>query len=172
MSNSFVTPWTVACQAPLSTGFSRALEWVAVPSCRDLSDPGIKPASLTSPALAGSFITTRAIWEVYILMVPQIYLFHLSPLLHSYSGFQNIHLMKLNCNQSNLAETIQQLFITNGEMKGQGGLVCVSPQCGKELDTTGKPNNNGEIPKLSANHITSMISLVIQCYFLTCQTFS
>ena len=32
MSDSFVTPWTVACQAPLSVGFSQAriLEWVAI----------------------------------------------------------------------------------------------------------------------------------------------
>ena len=31
----FATLWTVACQAPLSMGFSRRiLEWVAVPSSR------------------------------------------------------------------------------------------------------------------------------------------
>ena len=46
----FVTPWTVACQAPLSTEFSRILEWVATPS-RDLPDPGIKPTSPVFPAL-------------------------------------------------------------------------------------------------------------------------
>ena len=30
----FVTPWTVACQAPLSMGIlqARILEWVAIPS--------------------------------------------------------------------------------------------------------------------------------------------
>ena len=35
------TLWTVACQAPLSMGFSRAriLEWVAVPSSRGSSQP-------------------------------------------------------------------------------------------------------------------------------------
>ena len=47
----------------------------------------------------------------------------------------------------NFAETIQQLFITNGEMKGQGGMACCSPQGREELDTTEKLNNNGEIPK-------------------------
>ena len=30
----FVTPWTVAHQAPLSMEFSRILEWVAMPSFR------------------------------------------------------------------------------------------------------------------------------------------
>ena len=29
----------------------------------DLPDPGIEPASLTSPALAGRFSTTSATWE-------------------------------------------------------------------------------------------------------------
>ena len=29
----------------------------------DLQDPGIEPASLTSSALAGGFLTTRATWE-------------------------------------------------------------------------------------------------------------
>ena len=58
----FATPWTVAHQAPLSLGFSKAriLEWVAMPSSRDLPHLGIKPASLKSPALAERFLTTRA----------------------------------------------------------------------------------------------------------------
>ena len=46
----FETPWTVARQAPLSTGVlqARILEWVAMPSSRDLPNPGIEPRS---PAL-------------------------------------------------------------------------------------------------------------------------
>ena len=31
VSNSFVTPWTVACQAPLSTGFPRQEHWRGLP---------------------------------------------------------------------------------------------------------------------------------------------
>ena len=56
----FATPWTVACQAPLSMGFSRQEYWsgLAFPTPGDLLDPGIKPASLTSPTLAGGFFTT------------------------------------------------------------------------------------------------------------------
>ena len=42
---------------------ARILEWVAIPFSRNLSNLGIKPASLTSPALAGWFFTTRATWE-------------------------------------------------------------------------------------------------------------
>ena len=44
-----VTPWTVACQAPLSMGFSRQEYWsrLPCPPPGDLPDPGIKPRSLT-----------------------------------------------------------------------------------------------------------------------------
>ena len=54
----FVTPWTVACQAPLSMGFPRQEYWSGLPfpSLRDLSDPGIEPQSLASPALALSYL--------------------------------------------------------------------------------------------------------------------
>ena len=38
-------------------------EWLPCPPPADLPDPGIKPASLTSPALAGGFFTTSATWE-------------------------------------------------------------------------------------------------------------
>ena len=54
MSDSSVTPWTVAHQTPLSMGFSRQEYWseLTFPSLWDLPDPGRKPAS---PALAGGF---------------------------------------------------------------------------------------------------------------------
>ena len=47
VSDSFAAPWTVACQAPLSMGFSRQGYWngLPFPSPGDLSDPGIKPVS-------------------------------------------------------------------------------------------------------------------------------
>ena len=50
-------PWTVACKAPLSTGFSRQEHWRRLPFLTpgDLLDPGIKPASL---ALVSGFFTT------------------------------------------------------------------------------------------------------------------
>ena len=41
----------------------RILEWVTMPSPEDLSDPGIQPAFLMSPALAGGFFTISATWE-------------------------------------------------------------------------------------------------------------
>ena len=43
----FVTPWTVAHQAPSSVGFSRQAYWSGLPfpSPGDLPDPGIEPGS-------------------------------------------------------------------------------------------------------------------------------
>ena len=48
----FVTPWTVACQAPLSMEFCRQEYWSGLP----FPTPGDLPASL---ALAGGFFTTE-----------------------------------------------------------------------------------------------------------------
>ena len=60
----FVTLWTVAHQALLSMGFSRQY-WSGLPCPPpgNLPNSGVKPASLTSPALAGRFLTTSTTWE-------------------------------------------------------------------------------------------------------------
>ena len=49
----------IAHQASLSVGFSRQKYWSGLldPSPGDLPDPGIKPVSLVSPALAGGCLT-------------------------------------------------------------------------------------------------------------------
>ena len=53
----FATLWTVAYQAPPSMGFPRQEYWngLPFPSPGDLPEPGIKPASPVSLALAGRF---------------------------------------------------------------------------------------------------------------------
>ena len=50
----------MACQAPLSKEFSRQEYWrgLPFPTPGNLPDLGIKPASLSSPTLAGGFFTT------------------------------------------------------------------------------------------------------------------
>ena len=55
----------IACQAPLSMGFSRQEYWSGLPclSPGDLSDPGIEATSLASSALAGGFFITSTTWE-------------------------------------------------------------------------------------------------------------
>ena len=58
MSDSFVTLWTVARQAPLFMGFSRQGHWSGLPfpSPMDLPDPGIE---LRSPALQADSLPTE-----------------------------------------------------------------------------------------------------------------
>ena len=60
-------PWTVAHQAPLSIGFSKQEYWsgLSCPPPGGLPNPGIEPAPLMSPALAGGFFTTSATWEAH-----------------------------------------------------------------------------------------------------------
>ena len=76
-----VTPWTVAYQAPPSTGFSRQQYWrgLPFPSPRDLPDPGIEPwvsctvgrhfyhlshqGSHSSPYMATGKTIALAIWS-------------------------------------------------------------------------------------------------------------
>ena len=59
------TLWTVAHQAPLSMGFSRQEYWsrLLCPPPGDLPDPGIEPASLMPPALAGGYFTASTTWK-------------------------------------------------------------------------------------------------------------
>ena len=55
---TLATPWTVACQAPLSMGSSRQEYWSGLPfpSTGHLSNPGIKPRS---PALQADSLLTE-----------------------------------------------------------------------------------------------------------------
>ena len=68
----FVTPWTVAHQAPLSMRFSRPEYWseLPFPSPWDIHDPGIELVSLMSPALTAGFFTTRGTLEAIPLWDP------------------------------------------------------------------------------------------------------
>ena len=56
----FATPWTATQLASLFMGFSWQEYWngLPCPSPEGLSDPGIEPMSLVSPAVASGFFTT------------------------------------------------------------------------------------------------------------------
>ena len=67
----FVTPWTIALQAPLSIRLSRQEYWSGLPCPPpgdlpdlpgDLPDPGIEPASPATPALQGILLLLSH-WE-------------------------------------------------------------------------------------------------------------
>ena len=65
------------CSLPLSMGFSRQEYWSGFPCLPSghLPNPGIEPASLMSPTLAGRFFTTSASWEAVSFLFD--YHFHL-----------------------------------------------------------------------------------------------
>ena len=58
-SDSFATPWTVACHVPLSMGFFRQEYWngLPFPPPGDLPNSGIKPRSPIPLELPGGFST-------------------------------------------------------------------------------------------------------------------
>ena len=63
------------------------LKWVAMPS-ENLLDPGIKPTSLMSSALAGSFLTTISAWKARMCMyIIYIYIYYI------YLHFQKVTLI-------------------------------------------------------------------------------
>ena len=68
VSNSFVTPWTLAPQVPLSVGFLRQEYQNGEPfsPSGDLPNPRIEPASPVTPALVGGFFT---IWEALLHLI-------------------------------------------------------------------------------------------------------
>ena len=61
MPDTFATPWTVTQQAPLPMGFLRQECWSGLPfpPLGDLPNPGIKPESPESLALADRFFITE-----------------------------------------------------------------------------------------------------------------
>ena len=66
-----MTLWTVACQPPLSTGFSKQEYWSGLPILPpgDLPDVGIEAVSLKSPALSSGFFTISTTWEVPTVII-------------------------------------------------------------------------------------------------------
>ena len=69
----FVTPWTVACQAPLSIEFSTWEYWSGLPfpTPGDLPDLGIEP---TSPALEDGFFATKPC-RPRLLLIKNLFLY-------------------------------------------------------------------------------------------------
>ena len=68
MSDSFVTPWTVVRQAPLSMGFPRQEFWSGLP----FHSPGDRPYSViksTSSVWQPDSFTTESPWKPYIYTV-------------------------------------------------------------------------------------------------------
>ena len=81
----FTTLWTIACQAPLSKGFSRQEYWSGFPfpSTGDLPNPRTERLSLKYPGLADGFCSNcRTI--AFILHASKVMLKILQPRLQQY----------------------------------------------------------------------------------------
>ena len=65
----FVTPWTVASQAPSSMGFSRQKDWSGLPfpSLGDLPNPEIKPRS---PSLQADPLPSKSQGKLFVCVSP------------------------------------------------------------------------------------------------------
>ena len=83
-SQLYTTLWAIACQVPLSVGFSQQEYWSGLlcPPPGDLPKLGIKPVSLMSPALVGEFFTTSTTWEAPLIIYIWFQIF--SPVLWSW----------------------------------------------------------------------------------------
>ena len=72
-----VTPWAMACQAPLLTEFSRQEYWTRLPfpTAGDLPEAWIEHLSLASPALTSGFFLTAAYLREFALILskPKVY---------------------------------------------------------------------------------------------------
>ena len=69
----FATPWTAACQSPVSTGFFQQEYWSGLPSPPpgDLPNPEIKPVSPTSPALQADCLLLSPRGSIRITIWPE-----------------------------------------------------------------------------------------------------
>ena len=63
----FATPWTVACQAPLSMGFSRQEYWSGCHALLHAFPTQGWNLGLLSPVWAGGFFNTSTAWEAPVL---------------------------------------------------------------------------------------------------------
>ena len=81
MSDSVWPQWTVACRDPLSMGFSRQVYWSGLPCPPPgaLPDPGIKPESLASPALAAGSLPLAPPGKLLVSVVHSFLLLSLIP---------------------------------------------------------------------------------------------
>ena len=69
----FVTPWTVACQAPLSMGFSRQEHWSGLPfpSPGGLPEPGIETRVSWSSCTTGEVLTTEPLRKSQVICLSE-----------------------------------------------------------------------------------------------------
>ena len=136
----FVTPWTVAHQAPLSMGFSRQeyLSELPCPYPENLPDPVIEPVSLMYLAFSGRFLTTNA-----ILRLCQYQICFWIVIKRTEKDPDAGKDCRQKEKRATEDETVRQhhwlnrheFEQTTGDREGQGSLACCSPWGHIESDT-------------------------------------
>ena len=117
----FGTPWTVACQAPLSMEFSRWEYWrgLPCPPAGDLPDTGMEPMSLVCSASAGGFFTSSTTWEFHILYIHSLKIFFFIMVYHSI--FLNWRIIAFNVVLASGVHQCESPLSTH--------IPCWAPQC-------------------------------------------
>ena len=127
MTHSFVTPWTVACQAPLSMGFSRQECWSGLPfpSPGDLPGPGIEPTSPVFPCIDRRILYHQATREALHSHLEQHMCYY------GFYFFQKFRTVRasfpiLLCKESNYPEMTERLLAAHiGTVSFPSSLVCL-----------------------------------------------
>ena len=73
-----------------SSGKNTGMDCCPLPPPGDLPNPGVKPKSLTSPALAAGFFTTSTSWEAHLYHKGQQMLHNRTPTTHQRADQQHI----------------------------------------------------------------------------------
>ena len=125
MSDSFVSPWTVARQVTLSMGFCRQEYWseLPFPPPGDLPDPGLEPES---PALASRFFTTEppgkpSVYALWVVIPKKSYLLEKTLMLGGIGGRRRRGRQRMRW----LDGITDSMHMSLGELgvgDGQGGL--------------------------------------------------
>ena len=106
------TLWPVACQAPLSMGFSRQAYWSGepFPSPRDLPNPGIKPGS---HALQADSSPSEPPRKPCLLLIHTICFISFYGRYHKQSEWSSRTKLYYMCNLSSLCMFTQPLYVRN-----------------------------------------------------------
>ena len=143
----------VTCKAPMSMGFSRQeyLNGLPFSSPAYLPNPGIKPTSLKSPALAGGFFTTSTPWEsprleYYTVLDKYLYIWSPIQMLQIMKNRRHISTYTMNEERSEklFSRKIDEKQVKDAQDKKE---LRTTPQKSNDL-THSSPRNEAELVRM------------------------
>ena len=146
-----------------SMGFSSQQHWngLPFPSPGDLPNPGIKLASLASPALAGSFFTTSATWEsqsapLPILITSSYYIRHLNNIPSDINLTGDFAFSVKNLKNKNTSEA-KRIFGNDDFSKKKKEFSSVAQSCPTLCNPTNRSTPclpvHHQLPESTQNHV-------------------